>query len=229
MLEVEFKGKTIADAIDAGLAELGCNREDAVIRIVNEGSKGLFGLMGAKPAIVLIAVEKSKCNIKTANIHTQVDQKKACKRAEIFLSEILNKMNIKFSKIETSFKDNAVNINLTTEDSPFVIGKNGHTLDSLEYLIQIMVNNNFNSKLKVNLDCESYRKKQKDKLKILTDKAVDYVNRTGKIYRFEPMNVKERKIIHLYLKDNRLVESFSEGDGILKKVVIKPAKGTAKV
>jgi spoIIIJ-associated protein len=62
MLEFEFKGKTITDAIDAGLAKLGCNKEDAVVRIVNEGSTGLFGLMGAKPAVVLISVKKPKCN-----------------------------------------------------------------------------------------------------------------------------------------------------------------------
>jgi len=66
----------------------------------------------------------------------------------------------------------------------------------LEYLVQIIVNKELNSKLKVDLECENYKRKQKDKLKILTDKAIDYVNRTGKIYRFEPMNAKKRKIIH---------------------------------
>jgi spoIIIJ-associated protein len=227
MLEFEFKGKTVADAIGTGLAELGCNKEDAVIRIVNEGSTGLFGLMEAKPAVVLISIEKSKCNIKTVDINPQVDKNKVCKKAEIFLSEILNKMNVKLSSIETSSKDDVIDINVTTCDTPFVIGKNGQTLDSLEYLVQIIINKELNSKLKVNLDCENYRNKQKDKLKILVDKAVDYVNRTGKIYRFEPMNARDRKTIHLYLKNNHFVESFSEGDGILRKVGIKASKNTA--
>ncbi|MDR3195636.1 MAG: protein jag [Endomicrobium sp.] len=228
MLGIEFKGKNVKDAIDAGLAELGCNKEDAVIRIVNEGSTGLFGLMGAKPAIVLISVEKSKRDIKTA-VNTQVDQNKVCKKAKLFLSELLNKINVKISRIETSFKDDIININISTEDGNFIIGKNGQTLDSLEYLVQIIVNKELNSKLKIDLECENYRKKQKDKLKILTDKAIDYVNRTGKTYRFEPMSAKERKIIHLYLKDNHFVESFSEGDGILRKVGIKPAKSTKTI
>jgi spoIIIJ-associated protein len=223
MLEIEFKGKNVKDAIDAGLVKLGCNKEDVSIRIVNEGSTGLFGLMGAKPAVVLISVKKSKCNIKTA-IDRKVDQNKVCKKAEFFLSGFLNKMNVKFSAIEASFKDDLININVSTNDYPFVIGKNGQTLDSLEYLTQIIVNKELNSRLKVNLDCENYRRKKKDKLKILIDKAVDYVNRTGKIYHFEPMNAKERKIIHLYLKDNHFVESFSKGAGILRKVGIKPTK-----
>jgi spoIIIJ-associated protein len=228
MLEIEFKGKNIKDAIDAGLVKLGCNKEDVSIRIVNEGSTGLFGLMGAKPAVVLISVKKSKCNIKTI-VNTQVDQNKVCKKAEFFLSGLLNKMTVKFSGIETSFKDDLININVSTDDSPFVIGKNGQTLNSLEYLTQIVVNKELNSKLKVNLDCENYRRKQKDKLKILIDKAIDYVNRTGKIYYFEPMSAKERKIIHLYLKDNHFVESFSEGTGILRKVGIKPTKSAPTI
>ncbi|MDR1104379.1 MAG: protein jag [Endomicrobium sp.] len=228
MLEIEFKGKNVKEAIDAGLAKLGCNKEDVSIRIVNEGSTGLFGLMGAKPAVVLISVKKSKCNINPA-LNTEIDQNKVCKKAEFFLSGLLNKMNLKFSDIETSFKDDLININVSTSDCPFFIGKNGQTLDSLEYLTQIIVNKELNSKLKVNLDCENYRRKQKDKLKILIDKAVDYVSRTGKIYHFEPMSAKERKIIHLYLKDNHFVESFSEGTGILKKVGIKPTKSEPTV
>jgi spoIIIJ-associated protein len=61
MPEIESKGKTVAEAITNGLFQLGCNREDAVIKIVNEGSTGLFGLMGAKPAVVLISADDSKC------------------------------------------------------------------------------------------------------------------------------------------------------------------------
>jgi spoIIIJ-associated protein len=228
MLEIEFKGRNVKDAIDAGLVKLGCNKEDVSIRIVNEGSTGLFGLMGAKPAVVLISVKKSKCNIKTT-LNTEVDQNEICKKAEFFLFGLLNKMNVKFSGIETSSKDDLININVSTNDCSFVIGKNGQTLDSLEYLTQIIVNKELNSKLKVNLDCENYRRKQKDKLKILIDKAVDYVNRTGKMYHFEPMNAKERKIIHLYLKDNHFVESFSEGTGILRKVGIKPTKSALTI
>jgi spoIIIJ-associated protein len=74
MLEIEFKGRNVKDAIDVGLIKLGCNKEDVSIRIVNEGSTGLFGLMGAKPAVVLISVKKSKCNIKI-DLNTEVDQK----------------------------------------------------------------------------------------------------------------------------------------------------------
>jgi spoIIIJ-associated protein len=65
MLEIEFKGKNVAEAITNGLTQLACNKEDVEIKIVSEGSTGLFGLMGAKPAVVLISVDDSKCDTKT--------------------------------------------------------------------------------------------------------------------------------------------------------------------
>jgi spoIIIJ-associated protein len=162
--EFEFKGKTVEDAINTGLAKLGCNKEDTVIRIVNDGTTGLFGLMGSKPAVVLISVEKSKCNIKAVECSQESsfkNQDEVRKKVEIFLSGILNKMNIKFSKIETSFKGDLININISSNDNSFVVGKNGQTLDAIEYLTHIVVNKDLSSKLKVNLDCENYRKKAK--------------------------------------------------------------------
>ncbi|GHT52078.1 hypothetical protein AGMMS49990_07850 [Endomicrobiia bacterium] len=78
MPEMEFKGKTVAEAINNGLTQLGCNRENVVVKIVNEGSTGLFGLMGAKPAIVLMSVNNSK---RINKIAVNVDYEKACKKA----------------------------------------------------------------------------------------------------------------------------------------------------
>jgi spoIIIJ-associated protein len=76
MPEIESKGKTVTEAIDNGLCLLGCRKEDAEIRIVSEGSTGLFGLMGSKPAVVLISADDSKCSNKVA---TESDQKKFAK------------------------------------------------------------------------------------------------------------------------------------------------------
>jgi spoIIIJ-associated protein len=157
--EFEFKGKTVEDAINTGLAKLGCNKEDALIRIVNDGATGLFGLMGAKPAVVLISVEKSKCSIKAVQ-GSQVEQNEVRKKLEAFLSSLLNKMDIKFSKFETSFKDYLLNVNIFSNDAS-IIGENGQTLESIEYLTQIVVNKNLNSRLKVKLDCKNLQRKAK--------------------------------------------------------------------
>lgn len=130
-------------------------------------------------------------------------------------------MNIDVKDIKTSFSKDTVNIEIVADDSGFIIGKGGQTLDSLEYIAQIILNNTLNSKLKINLDCESYRLKQSKRLHSMADKAIEYVKRTGKIYRFDPMSAKERKIIHLYLEDFPNIESFSEGEGLFRKVGVK--------
>jgi len=225
--EIEIKGKTIEEAINKGILHLGCERKDAEIKILDEGSTGLFGLMGSKPATVLISADSSKCSNLISSGESEDDIKKLCVKTETVLTDILNRMGMGLKNINSSYEDKTVKSQIFADNGSLVIGKNGQTLDALEYISQILVNENFHSKVKVNIDCENYRAKQINKLKLLADKAVDYVNRTGKIYRFEPMNAKERKIIHVYLKDNPKIESFSEGEGALRKVGVKPAKQSA--
>ncbi|MDR1195434.1 MAG: protein jag, partial [Endomicrobium sp.] len=210
MPEIEMKGKSIEEAIQKGLQQLGCAREQAEIKVLDEGTAGLFGLMGAKPARVLIIADERHADGKQETV--EINPKEACKKVEQILTDFLNKMNMDIKTVKTEFDTDSVNAEIEAEESGFIIGKNGQTLDSLEYITQIIANNDLNSKLKVNLDCEKYRQKQNEKLKILADKAVEYVNRTGKIYRFEPMSAKERKIIHIYLKNNSTIETFSEGE-----------------
>lgn len=224
MPEIEVKGKTIEEAIIKGIQLLGCERKDAEIKVLDEGANGLFGLMGAKPAVVLVSADSSKCSGSAALNETEADIKKFRAKTETVLAEILQKMGVPFNRLDSSYENKTVTAQIQTDKGSFIIGKNGQTLDALEYIIQIIVNENLPYKIKVNIDCENYRIKQTEKLKILADKAVEYVIRTGKIYRFEPMSAKERKIIHTYLKDNLKIDSFSEGEGPLRKVGVKPAK-----
>lgn len=223
MQEIEIKGKNVEEAIRKGLQQLGCTREQAEIKVLDEGTTGLFGLMGAKPARVLITAESAGRKPETSGS----GQEQVRLKVEKVLTEILNKMRLGLKSVKTVPGSDSVNAEIETEESGYIIGKNGQTLDSLEYITQIIVNNDLHSKIKVNLDCEKYRQKQNEKLKVMADKAVEYVKRTGKIYRFDPMNAKERKIIHTYLKDNSQIETFSEGEGIMRKVGIKLSKKIA--
>lgn len=220
MMEIEVKGKNVEEAIAKGLQKLNCTKDDVEIKIIDEGSSGLFGLMGAKPATVFLALKKQNSS--------KGEPQKICKKTEEILTEIIGKMKINVENVKIDLNDDTLNAEVVVSDSSFVIGKNGQTLDSIEYLTQIIINNTFTTKIKVNLDCENYRKKQVEKLQILADKALEYVKRTNKIYRFEPMTAKERKIIHLYIKNILGYESFSEGKGSLRKVGIKPVKKTQK-
>jgi len=220
--EIEMTGKNVEEAINKGLAQLGCPRDKAEIKILAEGAAGLFGLMGAKPAVVLISAADADC--KAVSISDE-NAKEFCLKAEKIIFDMTEKMGVGPKKVKSSFKDGAVNAEIETANGNYAIGKNGQTLDAIEYLAQIIINRGSNgSRIRVNLDCENYRHKQTERLKIMADKAVEYVARTGKVYRFEPMSAKERKMIHEYLKDNKSVESFSEGEGLSRKVGVKQIK-----
>jgi spoIIIJ-associated protein len=215
MLEIEFRGKSVADAINKGLLYFGCNKEDVEVKVIRKNSNRFFGIMGTRQAIILISVKNFD------KMPLSENHRKICEKAEFVVSQIFRKMGIQLNKIESSFEStNILTVNITTIENSTVIGKNGQTLDALEHITQIIVNKEFDTKYKVNLDCENYRKKQKERLKIITGKAVKYVEQTGKIYYFNHMSAKERKIIQKYLKANPKIKFFSKGNGTLRKVGI---------
>ncbi|MDR2192293.1 MAG: Jag N-terminal domain-containing protein [Endomicrobium sp.] len=218
--EIEIKGKTVEDAIHKGLEMLGCAREEIEVRVLDEGSNGLFGFMGSKPATILVSAPQNCCK----NQGCFTDAKEPQEKVKRALTNILSKMGMPAKSLKTSFdkeKDTVSAEIYANGSGNYVIGKGGQTLDALEYLTQIIANNKLDSKIKVSLDCENYRIKQNDKLRILADKAVEYVKRTGKIYRFANLSAKERKTIHLYLESDQSVETFSEGEGAARKLGIK--------
>ncbi len=225
--ELETSGKNIEDAIQTGLKELNCSREDVEVKILDEGTKGLFGLMGAKPARVILTVKdknnQTKENIKEKReaVKREIDFDLACKNAQEYVSKIVSMMNIKVNDIVVSHDEDTVNIDISTDSGSLLIGRSGQSLNALEYVVQLMLNTNPSTRAKVNIDTEKYRQKQQDRLKAIANKAIEYVKRTKKIYRFDPMSAKDRKFIHTYLKSIGGFDTFSEGEGALRKVGVK--------
>lgn len=223
MQEIEISGKNIEDAIANGIKKLNCAKEDVEIKILDEGTSGLFGLMGAKPAKVLLTL---KNNITTSRKNAvretaDVDSDLACKNVEKYIKDIISMMNIELKDLKVYYKDGIVEAEVSTDNGSLLIGKGGQTLDSLEYIVQLMLNTNSDTRVKVNLDTENYRLKQQERLKVLAEKAIEYVKRTKKIYRFDPMSAKERKFIHMYLENAGGFDTFSEGEGAMRKVGVK--------
>lgn len=224
--ELEITGKNIEDAIEKGLQELNCSKEEVEIKVLDEGTKGLFGLMGSKPARVLLTI-KDKSQIKETKKEKKEEPKKeidfdlACKNAQEYVSKIISMMNIKIDDIKVSHDEDTVNIEVSTDSGSLLIGRSGQSLNALEYVVQLMLNTNSSTRAKVTIDTENYRQKQQERLKTLINKAIEYVKRTKKIYRFDPMSAKDRKFIHQYFKDLGGFDTFSEGEGTMRKVGVK--------
>ena len=205
MKTLEKSGKTIDEAIDAALAELGRSREDVTIEIVKMPSNGIFGI-GAKEAVVRVSAEDS-----------------ATAYAIEFLSNIFKKfeLNVEIRAIEG---EEFITLDLIGKDLGILIGRRGETLDALQYLTNLTVSRHFEDRNKFILDVEGYRSKREETLERLAKKLAERVKESGKNMSLEPMSPYERRIIHTVLQSDEQVRTFSEGEEPYRKVVIAKKK-----
>lgn len=217
MSEIEIEAKTVEEAIHKGLDELKAPRERVEIKILDEGTSGLFGLMGNKPAKVRLTVrEEGEVNTCTA------DYAKAQIKIKEIAAKLLNLMGIEFTEINTSLMTGRILVDIKTADSSLIIGKNAQTLEALESIANLILHRDADTRVKAILDVEGYRKLQEEKFQSIARKAADEVKLTGKAYRFEPMTPHERRIVHMALKNDTDIETLSVGEGSQRKVMIKP-------
>lgn len=235
---IEIEGKTVQDAIENGLKQLGLKRDEVEIKILSEGAPGLFGLMGSKAAKISMWPKMKAEGGKTIASQAQfsVSQKISDEIRKSLLqhmTEIISLMKISekrpLIKVETSDAGFSIDINFQdSEDGSLLIGKGGRTLSALGTIIQSIINHEFKDKItnsplpRISVDINQYRIRQEEKTKDNVARILDTVRKTGKPYRLNPMPAKMRRVVHISLKDNPEFESFSEGEGDMRRVVIKP-------
>jgi spoIIIJ-associated protein len=204
---IEMTGRTVDEAIKNALDELKITEDKIEVEVLDEGSKGLFKFIGAKPAKIRVKVKRDYIY-----------------EAKAFLREILNAMNIK-AEIKIKEDNDTINISLTGPDMGIIIGYRGETLDALQYLVSLVINKGNETNYKrVVLDTENYRAKREETLRKLANKVANTVKRTGKLVKLEPMNPYERRIIHSALQNNPFVDTYSEGEEPYRRVVINLKK-----
>ncbi len=198
--------KTVEEAVDMALKELGVNEEDVHVEVLEEPSKGLFGLIGTRDAAVKVTVTNDPVEI-----------------VENFLNRILLGMNVNGScvveKEGSCLYVDIVNIN--SSDMGIVIGKRGNTLDAIQYLLSLAVNKNRDHYIKVIVDAEGYRKRREDTLIRLANKMAQKAKYSNRPVRLEPMNPYERRIIHSALQHVEGIDTHSEGEDPYRRVVIQ--------
>ena len=198
---VEKSAKTVDEAIELALAELGIKKENAKIEIIEEGSRGLFGL-GAKEALVRVS--------------NDVDLES---RAKDFLDDVFVAMGLRVN-YEFKTEGKIMTINLIGDDMGIIIGKRGDTLDALEHLVNLSVNKGDGEYVKIVLDTENYRARREQTLIKLAKSLANSAVKNNRKITLEPMHSNERRIIHATLQNNPKVETFSIGEEPNRKVVI---------
>lgn len=198
---VEKSGKSIEEALRLALIDLEAERDQVEVEILEEGAKGFLGF-GSKDCLIRVTKKSSVLD-----------------DAQNFLAGVFKEMNMD-ATLEMALEQDVLHINMIGEDMAILIGKRGQTLDSLQYLISLVVNKNQENYIRVVLDTENYRFKRKQTLEALADKLANKVKKTRKNVILEPMNPYERRIIHSALQNNPSVSTKSEGDEPYRKVVI---------
>lgn len=199
---VEKSGKTVQEAVSAALQDLHVDESRVTVEVLEEGSKGIFGLIGSKMARVRVSL-----------IETSTD------KALAFLEDILDKMSVQAS-VEVKEDAETVQFKINGEKIGILIGRRGETLDSIQYLTSLVVNKGKGNYKRVVIDVENYREKREETLVKLANKLAEKVVRYRKDITLESMNPYERRVIHSTLQNNKAVRTYSVGEEPNRKVVI---------
>ena len=207
---MEFSAKTVQDAITNACQHFTVASDSLEYEVVEEGSSGFLGF-NAKPAII-----KARVLVKELSIED---------KAKEFLKDVLSAMNIE-AVVEATYSEveNTLEVVLNGEDMGVLIGKRGQTLDSLQYLVSLVVNKGTSEYIRVKVDTENYRERRKLTLENLAKNIAFKVKRTKRSVTLEPMNPYERRIIHSALQNDRYVTTHSEGEEPYRKVVVSLKK-----
>ncbi len=200
---IEVSAKTVNDAITEACQKLTVTSDKLEYEVIEEGSSGFLGI-GSKPAVI------------KARIKSSVEDS-----AKDFLKDIFAAMDMTVVvDVKYDENDNSMNVDLSGDDMGVLIGKRGQTLDSLQYLVSLVVNKNTENYIRVKVDTENYRQRRKETLENLAKNISYKVKRTKRPVSLEPMNPYERRIIHSALQNDKYVTTHSEGDEPFRHVVV---------
>ena len=206
MRQITAKGQTVDEAVESALAQLKTTKDRTEIDVIDEGKKGLFGLFGTRPAVVKVTVK--------------ID---AVEETVKYLKAIGENLGAPIG-VEVKREGKTILFTLTGEKIALLIGKRGQTLNSLQFLAQLVMTRFSEQYSTVLLDAEDYRKRRNETLIQLAGRLAQKAVRTGQNVALEPMPSYERKVIHTALMSNKKIKTFSDGTEPHRHIVISPSK-----
>jgi spoIIIJ-associated protein len=251
MESVEVSARSVDEAIDIALTELGLKRTQVSIEVLTAGKAGLFGLGGEQARVRVTALEGETprparaaeededepmppelLDDERAHVDIAELDSEEVRGAEEFLRDLLEMIEIdadvSVREPETPAdglgRSSAV-LDIEGEDLGLLIGRRGTTLSALQYLVNVMMTRKTGSKVLVTVDVEHYHRRREETLQGLARRMADRVRQSRRPMTLEPMPANERRIIHLALAQDNSVQTGSVGMGDERKVVIRPRGG----
>ena len=203
---MEFSAKTVNDAVTEACKHFTVPSDKLEYEVIEEGSTGFLGF-NSKPAVIKARIIEEKLSVE--------DQ------AKKFLQDVIEAMHMAVVvDVKYDEENKNIDIELSGDEMGVLIGKRGQTLDSLQYLVSLVVNKDSEEYIRVKVDTEDYRKRRKETLENLAKNIAYKVKRTKRSVSLEPMNPYERRIIHSALQNDRFVTTHSEGEEPYRRVVV---------
>ncbi len=227
---VTKSGRTVDEAIEAAVAELGVSKEDCKIEILSEPKGGFLGL-GNKEAEVKVTAEVADDENEEEEVVYYGDDESfegdAVSEAEDaavrFVAEVLSGIGI-HGNMDSYREEDTIYISVSGNDCGSAIGRHGETLEAITYMTTLIANKHSEDRVRVHLDVGGYRKHREQILVNLANKAAYKVKKTGRKVVMEPMNPSERRLIHAHLQNVNGVETHSEGDEPYRRVIVTAVK-----
>jgi spoIIIJ-associated protein len=204
--KIVVSGKTVEEAIETALRRLGARKDQVRVTVLSAPAKGLFGLIGNRPAEVEVQL-----------VSSPVDE------AKEFLGHVCLLMGLRVH-FEHQEEDDHVLLRIKGENLGLLIGRRGQTLDSLQYLTNLVANKHAEQYTRIVLDAEQYRERRKQTLEQLAERLAAKAVQQRREVVLEPMAAHERKIIHNCLQNRTDVSTKSQGEEPYRKVVIIPKR-----
>jgi spoIIIJ-associated protein len=241
MESVEISAKTVEEAIEAALSELGLDRSEVEIEVLKEGKVGLFGLGGeearvrvtpvAKPAIepggaAAMAVEPggaADMAVESGGAAAMaVEPGEVAAMAKDVVEKLLFLMKIP-ATVQLREEDEApfsASLDIDGEELGLLIGRRGQTLTTLQYVVSLIVSRKLKSGVRINLDVAGYKQRRQEELHNLALRIAELVKSTRRAITLEPMSPSERRVVHLALRDDPEVITQSVGEEENRKVIV---------
>lgn len=223
---LEKTARTEDDAIAAALAELGLDRDEVSVEILERAKSGFLGI-GASPAVIRVSYEvpdevpaEEPAPAPVAAAAAPVDGNADYAAVREFLGGLLSRMGVK-AQISIAPRDNGgISVNLSGDGMGAIIGRRGETLDAIQHLTNYAVNHGSEKHLHISVDAENYRSKREESLTKLAEKMAEKAIKYKRSMALEPMNSYERHVIHTALQDYAGVTTSSTGVEPNRRVVV---------
>ena len=202
MWSVVTTGRTVEEALEAALARLGAERHQVEVEVLEQPARGLWSWLNPRPARVRVSLKVGKADA-----------------VAIFLRGLCARIGV-HAEVRVEEDSEAVRAELVGQGLGRLIGRRGTTLDALQYLTHVATTRLTGDPRPVVVDVDGYRREEEQRR--LARRLAQRVRRTGKPITLRPMSARERRIVHLALRDDPRVRTESVGEEPFRKVVIRP-------